>query len=119
VPDDFSHEQSLVFETENGLVILNSCCHAGADTVIREVKDALPGRDVLAVFGGFHLMGLSGPDSMADKPEDIRALADRIAGLGVKALYTGHCTGGPAYEILKQELAEKLHYFSTGTVVEL
>ena len=26
-PDDFSHEQSLVFETQKGLVIFNSCSH--------------------------------------------------------------------------------------------
>ncbi len=118
VPDDFAHEQSLVFEAETGLVILNSCCHAGVDTVIREVKDAFPGREVLAVIGGFHLMGIDGPDSMADEPEELRLLAQRLISLGVKELYTGHCTGGPAYEVLKRELGEKLHYFSTGTTVE-
>ena len=29
VPDDFSHEQTLVLETPRGLVLLSSCCHAG------------------------------------------------------------------------------------------
>ena len=28
-PDNFSHEQSLVFETDKGLVIINSCSHGG------------------------------------------------------------------------------------------
>lgn len=31
LPDDFTHEQSLVFRTDNGLVIFNSCSHSGAD----------------------------------------------------------------------------------------
>ena len=44
VPDDFSHEQTLVLETPRGLVLLSSCCHAGADTIIREVQAAFPGR---------------------------------------------------------------------------
>lgn len=35
VPDDFSHEQTLVLETPRGLVLLSSCCHAGADTTGR------------------------------------------------------------------------------------
>lgn len=118
VPDDFAHEQSLVFETENGLVILNSCCHAGVDTVIREVQDAFPGKVILAVVGGFHLMGIGGADSMADEPEELRRLTRRLTDLGVRELYTGHCTGGPAYEVLKRELGEKLHYFSTGATVE-
>ena len=29
LPDDFSHEQSMVLETGRGLVVLNSCCHGG------------------------------------------------------------------------------------------
>jgi 7,8-dihydropterin-6-yl-methyl-4-(beta-D-ribofuranosyl)aminobenzene 5'-phosphate synthase len=33
-------------------------------------------------------------------------------------IYTGHCTGNPAYKILKKELGEKLHYFNTGMVIE-
>ena len=34
LPDDFSHEQSLVFSTPKGLVIFNSCCHGGADNIV-------------------------------------------------------------------------------------
>ena len=37
IPDDFSHEQSLVLDTEKGLVIFNSCSHGGAADIIREV----------------------------------------------------------------------------------
>ncbi len=37
-PDDFSHEQSLVLDTEKGLVILNSCSHGGAVNIIREIS---------------------------------------------------------------------------------
>ena len=33
-PDDFAHEQSLVIETEKGLVIFNSCCHGGTMNII-------------------------------------------------------------------------------------
>lgn len=40
IVDDFAHEQSLVFRTEEGLVIFNSCSHAGADIIINEVSEA-------------------------------------------------------------------------------
>ena len=40
--DNFSHEQSLVIDTDKGLVIFNSCCHGGADTIITEVQRATP-----------------------------------------------------------------------------
>jgi 7,8-dihydropterin-6-yl-methyl-4-(beta-D-ribofuranosyl)aminobenzene 5'-phosphate synthase len=60
IADGFSHEQSLVFETDKGLVILNSCSHAGVDIVAEEVKKKFPDKELLAVIGGFHLMGTLG-----------------------------------------------------------
>ncbi len=40
--DNFAHEQSLVFKTDEGLVIFNSCSHGGADQIIREVSKTFP-----------------------------------------------------------------------------
>jgi 7,8-dihydropterin-6-yl-methyl-4-(beta-D-ribofuranosyl)aminobenzene 5'-phosphate synthase len=117
--DDFEHEQSLVFETGDGLVILNSCSHGGIDNIVEEVSKTFGGREVAAVFGGFHLMGFRGTNSMSGKPEDIKGLAKRLIALNVKDVYTGHCTGDPAFKLLKEELGERLHYFCTGTSVEL
>ncbi|MBW9147679.1 MBL fold metallo-hydrolase [Clostridium sp. CM028] len=119
VADDFQHEQSLVFEVENGLVILNSCCHGGVDNIIEEVMETFNGKEVLAIIGGFHLMGIIGTKSMSGKPEEVRALGKRLFDLNVKHIYTGHCTGNPAYKVLKEKLGERLQYFSTGTTVEL
>jgi len=118
VPDDFQHEQSLVFETGNGLVILNSCCHGGVLNIIEEVTDKIRGKEVLAVIGGFHLMGLRGTSSMGVSEGDIRTLGRSLTELGVKQVYTGHCTGDPAYRILEEELGERLRYLRTGTVIE-
>jgi len=117
--DDFHHEQSLVFETESGLVILNSCCHGGVDNIVREVKEIFKGKEVLVVVGGFHLMGMMGTNSMSGKPDEIRAIGKGLIDLGVKHIYTGHCTGKPAYIILKEVLGDRLQYFSTSTLVEL
>ncbi len=119
VADDFQHEQSLVFEVEKGLVILNSCCHGGVDNIIEEVMETFHGKEVVAVIGGFHLMGSTGIKSMSEKPEDVRVLGKRLYDLNVRHIYTGHCTGDPSYKILKEELGERLQYFSTGTIVEL
>lgn len=121
VADDFLHEQSLVFEIEDGLVILNSCCHGGVDNIVEEVmkNEKFHAKEVLAVVGGFHLMGLIGTNSMSGEPEDVRTLGKQLVGLDVKHIYTGHCTGNPAYKILKEELGERLMCLSTGTVIEL
>jgi len=109
-PDDYAHEQSLVFETEEGLVIFNSCSHAGADNIIREAGDAFPGRPLRAIVGGFHLFERT--------DDEVRALAQRMRDTGIKAIYTGHCTGERALTVLQEELGALVHPFHTGLVME-
>lgn len=109
-PDGYAHEQSLVLETERGLVIFNSCSHGGADNIIREVGETFPGKRVLALAGGFHLFERT--------DGEVRALARRIRDTGVGQVYTGHCTGERALEVLKEELGPMVHAFHTGLVME-
>lgn len=109
-PDDFSHEQSLVFDTENGLVIFNSCSHGGAVNIINEVAATFPGKRVCALIGGFHLF---------NKPEsEVRQLGKMIKETGIEYVYTGHCTGKKAYSVLKDELGDTLHQLRVGLTME-
>jgi len=108
--DDFSHEQSLVLDTDKGLVILNSCSHGGTVNIINEVKATFPDKHVYALIGGFHLH---------NKPEDeIRSISREIEKTGIDEVYTGHCTKNRAYAIMKEELGEKVRQFKVGLVME-
>lgn len=109
-PDDFSHEQSLVFQTARGLVIFNSCCHAGADVIVRETQEAFPGQPIRALVGGFHLFET--PD------EEVYALGQRLAKSGVEEIVTGHCTGERGFQILKEVLGERAKQLRTGLVID-
>lgn len=106
LPDAFAHEQSLILDTEKGLVILSSCSHGGADNIILEVQKAYPKKPIYAMIGGFHLYHTS--------DEDVRALAARIRSTGIQKIYTGHCTGEAAYTILKEELGSQAEQLYTG-----
>ena len=110
-PDDFSHEQSLVFDTEQGLVIFNSCSHGGADTIIREVEKTYPGKKIAALIGGLHLFESS--------DEDILSLAQRIRDTGIGKVYTGHCTGDHAMELLKEQLGDRAEQIYTGLEIRI
>ena len=110
-PDDFSHEQSLVFRTGDGLVIFNSCSHSGADVVMEEVGKAFPGEKVKAYVGGLHLFRMN--DS------EVREIAARIRKVGINRVITGHCTGGQAYTVLKSCLGDAIDQFHCGMVIEL
>lgn len=105
-PDDFAHEQSLVFETQQGLVIFNSCSHAGADNIIKEVQATYPQKKIKALIGGFHLFG--------HPQEEVKELAKRIKETGIEEIYTGHCTGKHAFAVLQNELGECVHQLSVG-----
>ena len=111
VPDNFEHEQSLIFRTQKGLVIFNSCSHGGADNIINEVASAFPDKKIYALIGGFHLYKAS--------EADVCALAERIENTGVQKIYTGHCTGEKAFNILKQELGDKAHQLYCGLEIEI
>lgn len=117
--DDFSHEQSLVLEGENGLVVFNSCCHAGVANIAVHIAKAFPGKPIAALLGGFHMMGATGTDSINCSRAYVKAVADAFKGLNIGRIYTGHCTGAPAFDLLKMELGDRLAYMNTGDTIVL
>ena len=115
-PDDFSHELSLVFDTEAGLVIFNSCSHSGIVNIIDEVKEYFgQGKEVAAFIGGLHMKGKSGEKEICTFSEnEIEEMTKYLEKNSVKKLYTGHCTGMVGYELIKKYIGEKVEYIYTG-----
>ena len=113
VADDFSHELSLVFDTEKGMVIFNSCSHGGMRNIINEVKKVLPNKKIYAFLGGLHMKGGNFSE------EEIKELAEFLRREGVQYLYTGHCTGEAAMELLKKYAGDKVQVLYTGSTIML
>ena len=109
-PDNFSHEQSLVLDTEKGLVIINSCSHGGAVNIINEIKSTFPDKHIYGLVGGLHLFNKSS--------EFVRKTALAIKRTGIDYVCTGHCTKDAAYEIMKKELGSRLEQLKAGLVIE-
>lgn len=105
-PDDFSHEQSLVLDTDKGLVIINCCSHGGAVNVINEVTKTFPDKHVHGLIGGFHLFNKS--------EAEVRHVASEIKKTGIDFVCTGHCTKIRAYNIMKEELGDILTQLHVG-----
>ena len=104
--DDYSHEQSLVLDTDKGIVILNSCSHGGAANIINEVKTTFPDKKVYGMIGGFHLFNKS--------EAEVREFAARIRETGIEYICTGHCTKDKAFGILKEELGDIVCQMQVG-----
>lgn len=119
VPDDFAHEQSLVIESKQGLVIFNSCSHGGVANIVEEVRRAFPGRQICAYVGGFHLKAPGSQCGMNCSEEEVEQLGRSLLELGIRRIYTGHCTGERGFEILKSVMGECLQSLVTGAVAEI
>lgn len=111
IPDNFSHEQSVVLDTDKGLVIINSCSHGGAANIIHEVKNTFPDKHVYGLIGGLHLFNKT--------DEEVRSAAKEIKRTGIDYVCTGHCTKTRAYEILKEELGDQLEHLFVGLELKL
>lgn len=109
--DKFAHEQSLVFETERGLVVLNSCSHGGLDNIVKDIECYMPGKKIFMTIGGLHLSKM--------RPKGVRQIADTIKKLDIEHVITGHCTGDKSFEILKEELGDKVEQMYSGMVIEI
>ena len=110
-PDAFAHEQSLVVDTKEGLVVFNSCSHGGADHIIQEIQKTWPDKSIAALVGGLHLFRSS--------DEKVHALAERVKATGIRKIYTGHCTGERAFGILREELGDCIEPLYTGLEIRI
>ena len=106
LPDDFAHEQSLVIETEKGLILFNSCSHTGMTNILADVREMLGRSDVYAYVGGLHLYKLT--------DEELAVLCDEIRRTPIEHIFTGHCTGDHAFTILKKQLGDRVEQFTSG-----
>ena len=111
IPDDFNHEQSLVIETQKGLVIFNSCSHGAPANIINEVLKNMGNVKIYAYIGGFHLSHY--PD------EEIYKFADILKKLDIERIVTGHCTGDRAFDILAAQIGSRMEKMHSGLVINI
>jgi len=106
MPADFDPaftEQSLVFQTTTGLLVITGCAHPGILAIVRQapaVADGLP----RIVLGGFHLM--------RKNDGEIAATIRALKAAGVERCGASHCTGDRAIELFRESFAD--HFLKLG-----
>lgn len=119
VPDPFEHELLLVVRDDDGLVVFTGCSHHGILNMIEAARARFPSVPVKAVFGGFHLIGLPVGPSMAASRAEVESIGRRMLEMTAGAVYSGHCTGRRAFEVLAGVMGDSLRAFPTGSTVEV
>lgn len=94
VEDTIPEDTSLVFDTEQGLVVLSGCGHAGLANTLEYAQRAVRKAPVYAVLGGWHLFQLS--------DERLEWTARKMREFGVQHFLGAHCTGIEAVYRIRQ-----------------
>ncbi len=108
--DSFSHEQHIVVEAEGRRILLSGCAHNGILNILDRFRELYGGSPDL-VISGFHMMKKEAYD--AGEVELIRDVAAELKAMNTY-FYSGHCTGLPAFAIMKEIMGEKLQYMHSG-----
>jgi 7,8-dihydropterin-6-yl-methyl-4-(beta-D-ribofuranosyl)aminobenzene 5'-phosphate synthase len=77
-----------------------------------------PQRPIRSLVGGFHLT-LPRSEKMSAPEQEIRSLARDLGQQVIGDIYTGHCTGTQAFQIMKTELGPRLNALHTGIQFEV
>ena len=110
-PDSTPDDQSLVLETEKGLVLIMGCCHAGFVNTVEHVAYMTGRRDIYAVVGGTHL-GFCSQQQLAMTIAAVRTI-------GIKKLAASHCTGFAASARLSREFPKEFQVAMVGYTLEV
>ncbi len=85
VEDNIPEDQSLVIDTDQGLVILSGCGHAGIVNTVEYSRDVVRQAPIHAALGGFHLFS-------ADE-NHLEWTSSKLREFGLGHFVGAHCTG--------------------------
>ncbi len=103
-------EESLLINTERGLVIITGCAHPGIVKVVRRAKEILK-TNVYLVMGGFHLRGMS--------ERQIGEIVEGFKREGVKKVGPCHCSGNLARKLFKKAYGKDFIPVGVGKTIEI
>lgn len=101
-------EQSLILDTEKGLVIITGCSHQGIINVIQQAKEIL-NKNIYMVLGGFHLLQHS-DNSVLDIIKEFKTL-------GVEKCGATHCTGEKHIQLFRESFGKNFVETGTGQII--
>jgi 7,8-dihydropterin-6-yl-methyl-4-(beta-D-ribofuranosyl)aminobenzene 5'-phosphate synthase len=108
VEDNVPDDQSLIFNTARGLILLAGCGHAGLINTLEYARKFIRPAPVDAAIGGFHLYNA--------KDEQLNWTADKLKEFQIVQILGAHCTGIESVYRLRQRLGLSRHDCVVGTV---
>jgi 7,8-dihydropterin-6-yl-methyl-4-(beta-D-ribofuranosyl)aminobenzene 5'-phosphate synthase len=102
-------EISLAIDTPDGIVLIVGCSHPTIEKIIEAAQNAI-NKPIHLVLGGTHLLPAN--------DDQIRSTATSLRDKwSVHYIAPVHCTGEPAFAILKESFGDRYIYAGLGTTV--
>jgi 7,8-dihydropterin-6-yl-methyl-4-(beta-D-ribofuranosyl)aminobenzene 5'-phosphate synthase len=110
-PDVFLDDQSLILNTERGLLVILGCAHSGIINILNHIINKTGKDKFYAIVGGTHL------DFLASEQleESIKALRK----IQIEKIGASHCTGMSGAFRLHQEFGDRFFYGHVGSTLEV
>jgi 7,8-dihydropterin-6-yl-methyl-4-(beta-D-ribofuranosyl)aminobenzene 5'-phosphate synthase len=108
--DIFMDDQSLILDTDRGLILILGCAHSGMINIINHVIEKTGKERFFAILGGTHLDFLT--------PEQLEASVLSLKKMTIEKIGASHCTGMKAAFRLHQEFGDRFFYGYVGSVLE-
>ncbi|MFQ6078425.1 MAG: MBL fold metallo-hydrolase, partial [Thermodesulfobacteriota bacterium] len=106
VPEIILDDQSLVIQTERGIVIILGCAHSGIINVINHAIKMTEVDTIFGIIGGTHL-GFSGDVQLQKTIQALKAYR-------IEHFVPCHCTGIAAAVRLSREFKKIFHFPHVG-----
>jgi len=94
-------EQSLIVDTDQGLVVITGCAHPGILNIVGRSQEILRDSEIYLCMGGFHLSGSS--------PSELSSIVQGFRETGVHKVAPSHCSGDKCRQLFEKKISERLH----------
>ena len=112
--DNFSHEQCIVANDKGRRYLLSGCSHNGILNILDKFRELYSGEPD-TVITGFHLMKKT--EYSNSEIDIIKATAKELSKMKT-VFISGHCTGIPAFNIMKEIMGDKLLAMHSGEEIK-
>jgi 7,8-dihydropterin-6-yl-methyl-4-(beta-D-ribofuranosyl)aminobenzene 5'-phosphate synthase len=109
--DIFLDDQSLILDTDKGVILILGCAHSGMINIINHVINKTGKQKFYAILGGTHLDFLT--------PEQLEESTKSLKRIEIEKIAVSHCTGMRAAFRLTREFGDGFFYGCVGSVLEV
>jgi 7,8-dihydropterin-6-yl-methyl-4-(beta-D-ribofuranosyl)aminobenzene 5'-phosphate synthase len=104
-------EQSLVIDTNRGLVIITGCAHPGILNITAKVREIITKKEIYLCMGGFHLSGCS--------DFELHGIVNSFRKIGVMKVAPSHCSGDRCRRLFAEEYGTDFIESGVGRIIEI